>query len=64
MDPEKVILKEGSQREKVKYMISLICGIFKKWYNELIYKAESQMHKTIMVTEGGEGGRAKLGDWD
>ena len=62
MDPEKVILKEGSQREKVKYMISLICGIFKKWYNELIYKAESQMQK--MVTEGGEGGRAKLGDWD
>ena len=43
MDPEHVILKEVSQREKVKYMTSLTCGICKKWYNELIYKAESQM---------------------
>ena len=43
MDPENVILNEVYQRAKVKYMISLTCGIFKKWYNELIYKAESQM---------------------
>ena len=33
MDLETVILSEVSQTEKDKYhMISLICGILKKWY--------------------------------
>ena len=46
MDLEIVILSEVSQTEKDKYhMISLICGIYKKGTNELIYKTEieSQM---------------------
>ena len=31
-DPEVIILSEVSQTEKDKYMILLVCGIFKKWY--------------------------------
>ena len=40
VDLEIVILSEVSQTEKDKYMISLICGIFKKATDELIYKTE------------------------
>ena len=41
MDLEIVILSEISQTLKEKYqMISLICGIFLKHTNELIYKTE------------------------
>ena len=41
MDLEIIILSEVSQTEKDSYhMISLICGIFKKDTNELIYKTE------------------------
>ena len=32
MDPEVIILSEVSQTEKDKYMILLVCGILKKWY--------------------------------
>ena len=40
-DLEIVILSEVSQTEKDKYhIISLICRIFKKGTNELIYKTE------------------------
>jgi len=43
-DLEIVILNEVSQTEKDKYhMISLICGIFKKATNELIYKTEIEL---------------------
>ena len=42
MDLEIIILSEVSQTEKDKYhMISLICRIFKKDTNELIYKTET-----------------------
>ena len=44
MDLKTVILSEVSQTEKDKYhMILLICGIYKKGMNGLIYKIESQM---------------------
>ena len=45
MDLEVVILSEVSQKERDKYIISLICGILKNGTNELIYKTEieSQM---------------------
>ena len=41
---EIVILSEVSQTEKDRYMISLICGIYKKSTNELIYKTEIELH--------------------
>ena len=42
MDLEIIILREISQTEKDKYMISLICRIFKKSdANELIYTTET-----------------------
>ena len=37
------MLSEESQREKDKYMISLICGIFLNDTNELIYKIETDI---------------------
>ena len=41
IDLEIVILSDVSQKEKDKYhMISLTCGIFKKYINELVYKTE------------------------
>ena len=40
MNLEIVILSEVSQTQKDKYRISLICGIYKKCTNELIYKTE------------------------
>ena len=40
MHLEIIILSEVSQTEKDKYMTLLICGIFKKGTNELIYKTE------------------------
>ena len=44
MDLEIAILSEVSQTKKDKYhMISLICGIFKKGTNELIYKTELEL---------------------
>ena len=43
MDLEIVILREVSQAEKDKHMISLICGIYKKRTNELIYKTEIEL---------------------
>jgi len=36
----KTILSEVSQTEKDKYMISLICGIFTNYIDELTYKTE------------------------
>ena len=45
MDEPRDCHTEWSKSDKDKYMISLICGIFKKGTNELIYKTEikSQM---------------------
>ena len=43
MDLEIVILREVSQAEKDKHMISLIRGIHKKCTNELIYKTEIEL---------------------
>ena len=40
MDLEGIILSEVSQTVKDKYMISLICGIFTTYINELTYKTE------------------------
>ena len=40
MDLEIIILSKVSQKEKDKYMISLICRILKNDTNELIYKTE------------------------
>ena len=58
MDLEIVTLSEVSQTEKDKYMTLLICGIFKKGTNELIYKTEiePQMQKTNLWLPGGKGG--------
>ena len=67
MDLEIVILSEVSQTEKDKYhMISLICGIYKKGTNELMYKTETelQMQKSNLWLPGVRGGRDKLEDWD
>ena len=39
----------------------------KKWYNELIYKAEIDSHRHRKQTYGDQGervGRSKLGAWD
>jgi len=33
-------------------MISLICGIFKKDTNKLIYKTETDLENKLMVTKG------------
>ena len=44
MDLEITILSKVSQKEKDKYMISLICGILKNGTNELIYKTETESH--------------------
>ena len=43
LDLENIMLSEESQREKDKYMISLICGIFLNDTNELIYKIETDI---------------------
>ena len=42
MDLEVFILSEVSQKEE-KYMISLICGIYKNGTNELIYQTEIEL---------------------
>ena len=42
-----------SDRESQYYMLSLICGIWKNGTNELIYKTESQMVRTNIVTKPG-----------
>ena len=66
MELESVIQSEVSQKEKNKYIISLICGIQKNGTDELIGKAEieSQMQRTNMVTKAGRGVWDELGDWD
>ena len=43
MNLEVIILNEVSQSE-YKYMISLICGIWKNDTNEFIYKTEIESH--------------------
>ena len=43
MNLEVIILNEVSQTED-KYMISLICGIWKNDTNEFIYKTEIESH--------------------
>ena len=50
MQLETVILNEVSQKEKDKYMVSLICGI-KYGTNEPVYKTEidSQTHRTDLL---------------
>ena len=46
-------MSQISQKQKDEYhMISLICGIFKKWYNEFINKTESWMLKTNLWLPG------------
>ena len=57
MDLEIIILNEVNQTEKDKYMISLICGIFKNDRNQLIYKTEieSQTQKTNLWLPKGKG---------
>ena len=40
IDLEIVILSEGSQTQKDKYHMSLLCGIWKRGANELIYRTE------------------------
>ena len=58
VDLDIITLSEVSQKEKDKYMISLICGIFKKDINGLIYKTEtdSQTQKTNLWLPKGKGG--------
>ena len=54
MDGPYFILSEVSQTEKEKYMIVLICGVFKKGTNELTYKTEivTYTENKLMVTRG------------
>ena len=48
MDLEIITLNEVNQTEKDKYhSISLVCGIKKKYTNELISKTSSQTYKLI-----------------
>ena len=59
MDLEGITLSEISQTEKEeKYMISLICGIYKNGTNELIYQTEIelQMQKRNFWLPGGKWG--------
>ena len=61
VDPEIVILSEVSQTEKDKYhMISLICGIFKKGTNELIYKTKRVTHVKINLWLPGDKGGGRI----
>ena len=57
MDLEIIILSEISQKERDKYHISPIYGIFKNGTNELIYKTEidSQTQKTNLWLPQGTG---------
>ena len=70
MDLETVILSEVSQTQKDKYyIILLICRIFLKSKNELIYKTEiDNKCKCRKRTYGSQTirkeGRDKLEDWD
>ena len=45
VDLETVKQGEVSQKEKNKYIISLICGIQKNDTDELIHKAETETHR-------------------
>ena len=65
MDQMIIILREISQINKDKYMISLVCWIFFfKDKSELIYKTE-QTSKTKLWLQRGKGrGRDKLRVWD
>ena len=54
MDGPYFILSEGSQTEKEKYMILLICGVFKKGTDKPTYKTEivTDIENKLMVTRG------------
>ena len=60
VDLESIILSEDKY-----HVISLICGIFKKWYNQN-YKQNRNRCTDIenMITEGERVRREKLGVWD
>ena len=50
-------------------MISLLCGILKKWYKWTYLQNRNRhtdLENKLMVTKGdsGDGGRDKLGVWD
>ena len=68
MDIEIVIQSEISQKEKDNYyIVQLICGIQRNGTYELTCKPEieSQMQKTHLWYQGGEGGWwDELEDWD
>ena len=67
MDLETGTQSEVSQKEKNKYsVLTHICEIQKNGTDELICKAEieSQMQKTNLGYQGGEGEWDELGDWD
>ena len=58
MELEIIMLSEENQTEKQYYMISLICGIFKKDTQKLLYKIDSQMQKTnVRLLQGKGSGR-------
>ena len=62
LDLEIVILSEIKSKKYKYHMISLICGIWKKDTNELIYKTERdpQTENKFMVAKGKEGGEGQI----
>ena len=67
MDLETVIQSEASQKKRNKYhIISLICRIQKNRRDELICKAEIQLHllRTNLQLPREEETWDELGDWD
>ena len=60
IDKKAIILSEGSQTEKDKYMISLICGIWKMIQMNLFTK-QKQTHRLRKQTYGTKGERGEGG---
>ena len=60
MDLEIVILSEVSQR-KTNIMLSLICGILKKWIQVNLFPKQKQTHRLREGTYGHQVGRVGVG---
>ena len=68
MELKIIILSEESWIQKDKYMMSFICGIFKKWYKWTYLQNRNRLpdfKNKLMVTKGEMWvGKDKLGVWD
>ena len=61
VDLQIIKLREVSQTEKQKSYITCMWNLKKNDTNELIYKAEIDIEKKLMVNKGGKGVRDKSG---